>query len=343
MANYSKNRPTFKSKAEIYKKSRWAKFRESAALFLSNVKRWLAKVTYKIHEKGSQRLTIMVVPHSEKRIVNLQISNYILFFTSIILTVTITTSVIAISNNQQINKSYVSLKTQDELKKIQIEEYKKSIEGVNKRFTMFKGDINSIIKTVGKDNNIYNFNEIRLPSEYSNRNLPKEVADLEKLKSELDITKENIRRMGSFIAEEKDILRSMPSIYPLTVRARVSSSYGWRVDPIYRWKSDFHPGMDMINLPGAPVKAAADGVISVAGWNGGYGNLVEVKHKYGFTTRYGHLMRFAPGIYTGSIVKQGQTIGYVGTTGRSTGYHLHYEIRIGEQTVNPDPFVSMLP
>jgi murein DD-endopeptidase MepM/ murein hydrolase activator NlpD len=343
MANFSKNRPVFKSKAEMYKKSNWVKFQEYISLLISNLNRWFAKIAYRVNEKGSQRLTIMVVPHSEKKIVNLQISNYILFFTTVILSVTIATSIIAISNNQQTTKQLDRLKTQDGYKKIMIEEYRKSIDSVNKRFTMFKSDINNIIKSAGKDKNIYNFNDIEILDEYSNRNVPKEVSDLEKLKLELDVTKENIRRMGVFIAEQKNLLKSMPSIYPLAMRARVSSVYGNRVDPIYKWKSEFHSGLDMCTLPGIPIFAAADGDISIAGFTGGYGFLVEIKHKYGFFTRYGHMMRFAPGIYVGSTVKQGQTIGYVGTSGKSTGYHLHYEVRIGDRVVDPEPFVSMLP
>ncbi len=348
MANYSKNRPAFKSKAEMYKKSRWIKIKESIFLYFSNIKRWMAKLSYKINEKGSQRLTIMIVPHSEKKIMNIQVSNYILFFSAIILTITVTTSVIAISNNQQTYKQYERLKTQDGYKKIIIEEYKRSIESVNNRFTMFKGDINNIIKSaakdpMGQDKNIYNFNEIKLPDEYTNKNRPKEVTDLENLKLDLDVTKVNVRRMGMFIAEQKNLLMALPSFYPLPQRARITSGFGKRVDPVYRWQEEFHPGIDMSAIPSTPVRAAADGVVSYASWMGGYGNLVEIKHKYGFTTRYGHMSSFGPNIFVGSVVKQGQVIGYVGMTGKTTGFHLHYEVRIGDQPVNPEPFVSMLP
>src|SRR5271157_3232770 len=109
MANYSKKRPIFKSKAEMYKKSRWIKFREVIALYYSNVKRSMQKILYKINEKGSQRLTIMFVPHSEKKIVNIQISNYILFFFSILLGITVVTSMLAIANNQHNHNQYVFL------------------------------------------------------------------------------------------------------------------------------------------------------------------------------------------------------------------------------------------
>ncbi len=342
MANYSKNRPVFKSKAEMYKKSKWMKFKEVVTLYYSNVKRWFAKIFYKINEKGSQRLTIMVVPHSEKKIVNIQISNYILFFFSIVLTITIVTSVLAIANNQQTHKQYVFLKQEDELKRRQIEDFKKKIESFDKRFTMFKVDINNIIKSVGKDKNIYNYNEIELLNEYSNNNETREAKTLNKLKLDLEITKDNILRIGKCIEEWDSLLNSIPSKYPLPFKAVITSHYGPRVDPVYTWKMEFHPGLDMCIIPGTSILASADGEVSLAGWHGGYGFMVEIKHKYGFSTRYAHMMDFGPGIVVGAKVKQGQVIGYVGTSGKSTGYHLHYEVRIGDKTVDPDPFTSMM-
>jgi len=341
MANFSK-RPIFKSKAEIYKKSKWQKFKEYISLLFSNIKRWFAKVFYRINEKGSQRLTIMVVPHTEKRIINIQISNYIMFFFMVILTVTVITSIIAIANNQQTHKQYVFLKQEEELKRQQIEDFKKKIESFDKRFTSLKVDVNNIIRSVGKDKNIYDYNNIEVLNEYSNNTATSEAKILNKLKLDLEITKDNIIRIGNCIEEWKNLLNSIPSKYPLPFKAQISSRYGWRVDPVYKWKMEHHPGLDLCILPGTSVLAAADGEVSLAGWHGGYGFMVEIKHKYGFSTRYAHMMDFAPGIAVGAKVRQGQVIGYVGTTGKSTGYHLHFEVRIGDKTVDPMPFTSMM-
>jgi murein DD-endopeptidase MepM/ murein hydrolase activator NlpD len=89
-----------------------------------------------------------------------------------------------------------------------------------------------------------------------------------------------------------------------------------------------HEGTDYAAAPGTPVMAAGDGVVLRAGRAGGYGNLIELRHRNGITTRYGHLRGFARGIRTGARVEQGQTIGYVGSTGLATGPHLHYEFRV---------------
>jgi len=111
---------------------------------------------------------------------------------------------------------------------------------------------------------------------------------------------------------------------PLEFR-RISSSFGTRYHPILkRWKT--HEGTDYAANAGTPVRAVGDAVVVRAGWAGGYGNLIELRHPNGYRTRYGHLRAFAKGIHPGAHVNISQTIGYVGTTGLSTGPHLHFEV-----------------
>lgn len=97
-----------------------------------------------------------------------------------------------------------------------------------------------------------------------------------------------------------------------------------------------HLGVDYAAAPGTPVRATGDGSVTIAGWHGGYGNLVEVQHPNGYTTRYGHLSRFAAALERGAFVRQGEVIGYVGATGLATGPHLHYEIRRQGRPVDPE-------
>jgi murein DD-endopeptidase MepM/ murein hydrolase activator NlpD len=111
---------------------------------------------------------------------------------------------------------------------------------------------------------------------------------------------------------------------PLEFR-RISSSFGTRYHPILkRWKT--HEGTDYAANAGTPVRAVGDAIVVRAGWAGGYGNLIELRHPNGYRTRYGHLRAFAKGIRPGAHVNISQTIGYVGTTGLSTGPHLHFEV-----------------
>jgi hypothetical protein len=126
----------------------------------------------------------------------------------------------------------------------------------------------------------------------------------------------------------KTVLRS-----PLQY-AKVTSHFGMRFHPIYRVHRQ-HNGVDYGAPTGTPVSAIADGTVTIAQRHGGYGNLVEIKHAGGLSSRYGHLSRYGVGIRTGRRVRQGQTVGYVGTTGVSTGPHLHFEIRKKGKPVNP--------
>jgi murein DD-endopeptidase MepM/ murein hydrolase activator NlpD len=122
-----------------------------------------------------------------------------------------------------------------------------------------------------------------------------------------------------------------PSIWP--AHGDVSSPFG------LRWNgSDLHPGIDIANDAGTPILATADGVVTTAGWNdGGYGNMVDIDHGNGIMTRYGHAMQVV--VTPGQYVRRGQVIAYMGSTGFSTGPHVHYEVRIGGEPVNPASYL----
>ena len=129
---------------------------------------------------------------------------------------------------------------------------------------------------------------------------------------------------------------AIPSDKPVKT-AEFTSAFGVRSDP-FRRAAAMHAGIDLAGPVGTPIHATADGTVVRAGWNsGGYGNLVEIDHGRGIITRYGHLSSMA--IRAGSRVTRGQVIGRMGSTGRSTGSHLHYEVRIDDRPVNPIPFM----
>jgi murein DD-endopeptidase MepM/ murein hydrolase activator NlpD len=130
--------------------------------------------------------------------------------------------------------------------------------------------------------------------------------------------------------------RSLASSFlraPVSFR-RISSTFGRRKHPVLgTWRQ--HQGMDYAANSGTPVRSIGDDTVISVGPNGGYGNLVEVRHPNGFVTRYGHLRAFASGLRRGTRVEIGQTIGYVGMTGLATGPHLHFEVLVGGQHRDP--------
>jgi len=121
---------------------------------------------------------------------------------------------------------------------------------------------------------------------------------------------------------------------PLQGGGVVRSSFGWRVHPIFHTRK-LHTGVDLASKTGTPIYAAGDGVVEKAQWESGYGKYVEIKHVNGFETGYGHMSRISEDMKPGVKVRQGQVIGYVGSTGNSTGPHLHFEIIINGSFVDP--------
>jgi murein DD-endopeptidase MepM/ murein hydrolase activator NlpD len=136
---------------------------------------------------------------------------------------------------------------------------------------------------------------------------------------------------------QSDVI-AIPSDKPVQTEVTFTSGFGVRSDPFHRGAA-FHPGIDLSGAYGTPIYATADGTVARAGWNnGGYGNMVEIDHGRGISTRYGHMSAVL--VHEGDHVKRGQQVGRMGSTGRSTGNHLHYEVRIDGRAVNPIPFMK---
>lgn len=138
---------------------------------------------------------------------------------------------------------------------------------------------------------------------------------------------------------QKDKLSHIPSVIPINIKDfTMSSGYGVRRDPIYG-SSKFHAGLDFAAKTGTPVFATADGVVSEAERKGGYGNCIDISHGYNYLTRYAHLSEIL--VSPGQNVKRGEMIGKVGSTGKSTGSHLHYEVRFKDEPQNPVNYYFM--
>jgi murein DD-endopeptidase MepM/ murein hydrolase activator NlpD len=138
------------------------------------------------------------------------------------------------------------------------------------------------------------------------------------------------------IGQYAQTLVTVPVRKPVTGEIDMSSPFGVRIDP-FLGRPAMHSGIDLRGEIGEPVHATADGRISIAGRDGGYGNMVEIDHGNGFATRYGHLSEID--VKVGQRVRIGEVIGKIGSTGRSTGPHLHYETRVHGEAVDPQKFL----
>jgi murein DD-endopeptidase MepM/ murein hydrolase activator NlpD len=161
-----------------------------------------------------------------------------------------------------------------------------------------------------------------------------EVGDLPAIESRASHVASALDTVEAKLNERVRWISSTPAISP--VKGIFTSGFGFRSDPLTHGRG-IHQGVDIAAAPGQPVRASADGVVVQAGVIGGLGQAVVVAHGFGVTTRYGHMSRID--VRPGQRIKRGDVVGRVGNTGRSTGYHLHYEVRVDGDPVNPLAYI----
>jgi len=157
---------------------------------------------------------------------------------------------------------------------------------------------------------------------------------LDKLSAEATRQEQSLQELQAYFQDQKSLLASTPSIWP--ARGWVTSDFGQRLDP-YTAERVMHAGLDIAAPHGKEVISPSDGTVVFAGLEGGYGNVLVIDHGYGIKTRYGHLAKIT--VKAGERIKRGQVVGAVGNTGRSTGPHLHYEVRVNGVSQNPRKFI----
>ena len=153
----------------------------------------------------------------------------------------------------------------------------------------------------------------------------------------LDDRSDKLGVLDSLLMDGRLAAKTIPTTMPVEA-GYYSSNYGYRIDPI-TGRSSFHTGVDIIASPGTPVMAAAGGVVATVAYVSEYGNIVEVDHDNGLTSRYAHLSKSL--VRVGDVVMKGQVIARVGATGRTTGPHLHFEVREKGIPLNPNKFLAM--
>ncbi|HPG12141.1 MAG TPA: M23 family metallopeptidase [Chitinophagaceae bacterium] len=158
---------------------------------------------------------------------------------------------------------------------------------------------------------------------------------LNNLKSRAVAQQKSYVEVGELVKDKEKLLAHTPAIQPVSNKDlnRIASGFGYRIDPVYKTVK-FHAGLDFSAPQGTPIYATAEGTIKTAGNTGnGYGNHVIINHGYGYETLYGHMVRVK--VRNGQAVKRGEVIGWVGSTGKSTGPHCHYEVHKNGQKIDP--------
>lgn len=161
------------------------------------------------------------------------------------------------------------------------------------------------------------------------------TATIDNIKSRMAAQKKSYDQVESLVKNKEQLLAHTPAIQPVSNKDlnRIASGFGYRIDPVYK-TTKFHAGLDFSAPQGTPIYATADGTVTTAGNTGnGYGNHVIINHGYGYETLFGHMVRVKT--HAGQQVKRGEVIGWVGSTGKSTGPHCHYEVHKNGNKIDP--------
>ena len=296
----------------------------------SSVFRSVGSAFVKLFRIFDSKLTIMIVPHSQSKVLNFQTNVFALFF-GLLLFIGILFSFFyfnhhSISANMQINnlteQNRATLASLDELRD------ENALLGISQgentnNSTISSSDLSSMV----------NSTEIA-------KGTTRELADIRELTSYLENSIEPIEQVGKMLKTQQNLFTEIPSINPVkNPNVHVSMPFGPNVHPLNgNWY--IHKGMDFSTWrSGDPVMATASGQVVTVGFDNSFGNFVIIKHNHGIYTRYAHLSTFR--VKRGQLVDQGQIIGNIGNTGISTGPHLHYEVHIGSDVVDPAKYINI--
>jgi len=303
-----------------------------------------------IFNVASRRLTIMVVPHSQKATFNFQTNVFSLVFTFAIITALVSSFIyFSIATASQAKKLKVlkeeTLKTQASL-----ESLKNETGNLIKNAKDFQNTLSTTLSSLGFKSlgdgveeeektgdlaKILSFNE-------SGEAYTKEAGELRLFSDYLNASIRPVEEMGKMLDLQATFFSDIPSLNPIRVQSvvpHVSLTFGQNRHPITgQWY--VHTGIDLSTFrQGDSIIATANGQVVAVEYDTGWGNYIIVKHKHGFYTRYAHLQSHR--VSRGDYVRQGDVIGYLGNTGISTGPHIHYEVHIGSDVVDPAKYLSL--
>ena len=271
---------------------------------------------FSILKKSLPPVTIMVIPHENVKSLKVKIP-CLGIFASIILCVLGVSYIFSIAVSAL---EYRAMKERVNYYSKQFSEWNSTLSALRK----VEGDFRRLLTSGSKDRILEN-----VDASFSG------AIDFESLKQEIEKTLLAMDEFKDFLRLQKDLYLATPKGFP--VPGKITSNYGKREDP-FSGEVIFHSGVDISASPGTPIKAAADGMVSYSGWTKNNGYVVVLEHGCGFSTIYAHNKKNVA--QRGEKIRRGDIIALVGSTGKSTGPHLHYEVWKDGRSVNPLPFLS---
>ena len=302
----------------------------------------------KIFRVFDSKLTIMIVPHSHGKVVNFQ-TNVFALLLGLLLSIGIISSFFYFNRSSVSSKIEISnLMNQNRETLASLDQLRDENANLFKAAKRFQTSLSQSLSLLGiqqvESKSDTTLNNSDLSSLFSTKEITtgsaRELADIKELTSYLESAVDPIEQIGKMIKTQQSLFTEIPSICPIkSPNLHVSMAFGPNLHPLNnQWY--IHKGIDFSTYrSGDPVMATASGQIVNVGYDSNYGNFVIIKHNHGIYTRYAHLNTFR--VKKGQLVEQGFVIGYVGNTGISTGPHLHYEVHIGSDVVDPAKYVNI--
>lgn len=304
-------------------------------------------------KRKSNHATFMYIPESESKVVSIRIPQWLpkamAFVLALVLIVTSSLLYMANSLNDKYSKSkqeISSLATINSAQKGEIEKLQNDTVQIHQQLEENIKALDQIKEIVGikKSTETKEENKATPPiiidsSKDTSDNSLHKIDTIRTSYKELSIQllsqRQLIDRSMTTVRKQVAYLNAKPSVKP--VNTRITAGYGNRKNPFTNRGSEYHKGIDFAGDMGTPIKATGNGVVIFAGWQSGYGNVIILSHGYGFTTLYGHNSKLL--VKKGDKVKKSQVISKMGSTGRSTGPHLHYEVHLNGKVVNPSTYL----
>ncbi len=335
------------SKTRSYKKAE-NNFVKAIAGAFKFVFKSIASAVMKFINGGRKKLTVMVVPHSQKKVVNFQTSIFSIVFVAVLLLGVLGSFFWFTTESIAAAKELASLKEETRKAQASLNVLKHETNDFLKKTTDFKVTLSSTLKSLGLQSIMESDSEIDESSDLSSLfnvqesalGSAKEIHEMKKISSFLENAVQPIQEMGQLLDTQTALFSDIPSLWPIkNGMGQITFPFGQNQHPFTgQWY--IHTGIDIATgRKGDPVMATADGHVINVETHPGWGNYVMIKHKHGFYTRYAHLNSFR--VTKGQQVQKGQVIGYIGNTGTSTGPHLHYEVHIGSDVVDPMKYLNV--
>jgi len=295
---------------------------------------------------GRQKLTIMLVPHTEKRIFNLQLSFFGLAGILLAFCVIISVSIFATTRFGSTTRLLSGKVSDLQSTQADLDSVRDETTTLIKAARNFEAALSSTLSRIGikpssssagdRDGDLAAFFDV----EETGRGSLREVGEIRKVTHYLEKTVDAVNELGGLVASQSEVLSEIPNLWPIKGGiGHISMYYGQNENPFYgSWY--LHKGLDISTFrQGDAIVATADGKVANIGYDPSYGNNIILEHMHGFFTRYAHLQSFR--VQKGQKVQQGQIIGYLGNTGLTTGPHLHYEVHLGTETIDPLRFLNI--